>query len=73
MWRMVGSAIFSRIASCTVFIVSQAFAGHLGDLQLVALSIAVNVIVEFDLGLMVSNFQAFVHHLNLPLSIFFLC
>ncbi|KAL6526409.1 Protein DETOXIFICATION 27 [Orobanche hederae] len=52
LWRVVGPAIFSRIASYSMFVITQAFAGHLGDLELAGMSIASNVIVGFDFGLM---------------------
>lgn len=53
LWRIVGPAIFSRMTSYTMFVITQAFAGHLGDLELAAMSIASNVIVGFDFGLLV--------------------
>jgi MATE family multidrug resistance protein len=53
LWHIVGPAIFSRLASYSMLIITQAFAGHLGDLELAAISIANNVIVGFDLGLLV--------------------
>lgn len=56
LWHIVGPSIISRICSYTMLVVNQAFAGHLGDLQLAAVSIACNVIVGFDYGLMVRLF-----------------
>lgn len=53
LWHIVGPAIFSRVASYSMLVITQAFAGHLGDLELAAISIANNVIVGFDFGLMV--------------------
>jgi MATE family multidrug resistance protein len=53
LWHIVGPAIFSRIASYSTFVITQAFAGHLGDLELAAISIANNVVVGFDFGLLV--------------------
>lgn len=38
----------------SMFVITQAFAGHLGDLELTALSIASTVIGGFDLGLLVT-------------------
>lgn len=58
LWRVVGPAIFSRITSYTMFVISQAFAGHLGDLELAAMSIASNVIVGLDFGLLVHIFPS---------------
>lgn len=53
LWRIVGPTIFSLLASYSMIIITQAFAGHLGDLELAAISIAFNVIVGFDYGLLV--------------------
>lgn len=53
LWYIVGPAIFSRIASYSMFVITQAFAGHLGDLELASISIATSVIVGFDFGLLV--------------------
>ncbi|XP_051117658.1 protein DETOXIFICATION 27-like [Andrographis paniculata] len=58
LWRIVGPAIFSRIASYSMFVITQAFAGHLGDLQLAAMSIASSVIVGFDFGLLLGMASA---------------
>ncbi|KAK6154211.1 hypothetical protein DH2020_008459 [Rehmannia glutinosa] len=38
-----------------MFVITQAFAGHLGDLELAGMSIASNVIMGFDFGLMLNN------------------
>ena len=53
LWHIVGPAIFSRVASFSMWVITQAFAGHLGDLELAAISIVNNVIVGFDFGLLV--------------------
>ncbi|KAI3747511.1 hypothetical protein L6452_09970 [Arctium lappa] len=58
LWHIVGPAIFSRIASYSMFIITQAFAGHLGDLELAAISIATTVIVGFDFGLLLGMASA---------------
>lgn len=60
LWHIVGPAIFSRIVSYSMFVITQAFAGHLGDLELAAFSIANNVIVGLNFGLLVcvtSNYE----------------
>jgi len=54
LWHIVGPSIFSRVASFTMNVVTQAFAGHLGDVQLASISIANTVIVGFNFGLLVS-------------------
>ena len=53
LWQIVGPAVLSRISTYSVIVISQVFAGHLGDLDLAAVSIALNVIIGFDFGLMV--------------------
>ena len=57
LWHIVGPAIFSRVASYSMLVITQAFAGHLGDVELAAISIAINVIVGFDFGLLVYVFH----------------
>ncbi|GAB2216883.1 hypothetical protein Drorol1_Dr00000030 [Drosera rotundifolia] len=57
-WHIVGPAIFSRVASFTMNVVIQVFAGHLGDLELAAVSIANTVIVGFNFGLLLGMASA---------------
>jgi hypothetical protein len=54
LWHIVGPAIFQRIALYGVNVVSQAFIGHLGDLELAAFSIAATVVAGFNFGFLVS-------------------
>ncbi|KAL7613009.1 hypothetical protein Lser_V15G04771 [Lactuca serriola] len=58
LWHIVGPTIFSRISAYTMLVITQAFAGHLGDLELAAVSIATNVIVGFDIGLLLGMASA---------------
>ncbi|XVF15264.1 hypothetical protein REPUB_Repub09cG0136100 [Reevesia pubescens] len=58
LWQIVGPAIFSRLASYSMLVITQAFAGHLGDLELAAISIANNVVVGFDFGLLLGMASA---------------
>ncbi|XP_014519999.1 protein DETOXIFICATION 27 [Vigna radiata var. radiata] len=58
LWHIVGPAIFSRIASYSMLVITQAFAGRLGDLELAAISIANNVVVGFDFGLLLGMASA---------------
>ncbi|GMJ04015.1 hypothetical protein like AT5G65380 [Hibiscus trionum] len=58
LWQIVGPAMFSRLASYSMLVITQAFAGHLGVLELAAISIACNVIVGFDFGLMLGMASA---------------
>uniref|UniRef100_A0A5K1FR04 Protein DETOXIFICATION n=1 Tax=Nymphaea colorata TaxID=210225 RepID=A0A5K1FR04_9MAGN len=53
LWAIVGPTIFTRLAMYGMYVVTQAIVGHLGDLQLAALSIALTVIVGFNYGFLV--------------------
>ena len=54
LWRIVGPAIFTRITTYLILIITQAFAGHLGELELAAISIVSNVvIVGYNFGLLI--------------------
>ncbi|KAI9111707.1 hypothetical protein K1719_017397 [Acacia pycnantha] len=57
-WHIAGPSIFSRVASYSMLVITQAFAGHLGDLELAAISISNNVIVGFDFGLLLGMASA---------------
>ncbi|GJN08837.1 hypothetical protein PR202_ga26795 [Eleusine coracana subsp. coracana] len=52
LWVIVGPAIFGRIATYSMNVITQAFAGHLGDLELASVSFANTVVVGFNYGLM---------------------
>ncbi|XP_052188467.1 protein DETOXIFICATION 27-like isoform X2 [Diospyros lotus] len=58
LWHIVGPAIFSRIASYSMLVITQAFAGHLGDHEFAAISIASNVVVGFNFGLLLGMASA---------------
>ncbi|KAI3442802.1 Protein DETOXIFICATION (Multidrug and toxic compound extrusion protein) [Psidium guajava] len=58
LWHIAGPAIFSRVAAYTMNIVTQAFAGHLGEVELAAMSIANTVIVGFNFGLLLGMASA---------------
>ncbi|MQL99004.1 hypothetical protein Taro_031728 [Colocasia esculenta] len=58
LWRIVGPAIFTRLAIYSTNVITQAFAGHLGDLELAAMSIANTVIVGFNFGLLLGMSSA---------------
>jgi MATE family multidrug resistance protein len=53
LWVIVAPAIFSRVVTFSMNVITQAFAGHIGDLELAAISIANTVVVGFNFGLMV--------------------
>lgn len=51
LWSIAGPAIVSRIAMYGMNVITLAFAGHLGDLELAAISIASTVVVGLNFGL----------------------
>lgn len=65
LWHIVGPAIFSRVASYSMNVITQAFAGHLGEVELASTSIAINVILGFSLGLMVIRLSLSFNPINL--------
>ncbi|TVU09890.1 hypothetical protein EJB05_43389, partial [Eragrostis curvula] len=50
LWVVTGPAAFTRLAFYGMGVVSQAFAGHIGDRELAAVAIAVTVISGLNLG-----------------------
>ncbi|KAJ4966609.1 hypothetical protein NE237_018458 [Protea cynaroides] len=58
LWHIVGPAIFSRVSSFSMNVITQAFAGHLGNLELASISIANNVVVGFNFGLLLGMASA---------------
>lgn len=53
LWHIVGPDIINRLAGYSMTVITQAFAGHLGDVELASISIANNIIVGFGYGLLV--------------------
>ncbi|XAR62119.1 hypothetical protein NMG60_11016744 [Bertholletia excelsa] len=51
LWHIVGPSIFCRVAIQSMNVVTQAFAGHLGDVELASVSIANTVLVGFNFSL----------------------
>jgi MATE family multidrug resistance protein len=51
----MGTAMFSRVVSYSMNVITQAFVGHLGEVELAAISIANTVIVGFNFGLLVTD------------------
>ncbi|KAG2284581.1 hypothetical protein Bca52824_055801 [Brassica carinata] len=58
LWQIVGPAIFTRLSAYSMLVITQAFAGHLGELELAAISIVNNVIVGFNFGLLLGMASA---------------
>ena len=53
LWHIVAPAILSRILSFSMNLITQAFVGHLGDIQPAAISIVVNFICGISFGFLV--------------------
>ncbi|KAH9312392.1 hypothetical protein KI387_027427, partial [Taxus chinensis] len=51
LWRIAGAAIFARFATFGLNVITQAFVGHLGNLELAAFSMVTGVILGFTSGL----------------------
>ncbi|KAL4196420.1 hypothetical protein AMTRI_Chr04g246110 [Amborella trichopoda] len=58
LWQIVGPAILSRFSMYGMNVITLVFAGHLGDLELAAISIASTVIVGFNFGLLLGMASA---------------
>lgn len=53
LWEIVGPAVFMRLVLYSMNVISQAFAGHLGNRELAAFSIANTVISGLNFGFQV--------------------
>lgn len=71
LWHIVGPSIFSRIAAYTMNIITQGFAGHLGEVELAAISISNTVIVGLNFGLLVCTAAQLLS--NFTLLVFLIC
>ncbi|GJM98548.1 hypothetical protein PR202_ga15572 [Eleusine coracana subsp. coracana] len=58
LWEIVGPAVFMRLVLYAMNIISQAFAGHLGDRELAAFSIASTVVSGLSFGLLLGMASA---------------
>ncbi|KAI3966640.1 hypothetical protein MKW92_030383 [Papaver armeniacum] len=57
-WNIAGPSIIIRIASYSILVITQAFAGHLGDLELAAVSVSITVVIGFTFGLLLGMASA---------------
>jgi multidrug resistance protein, MATE family len=67
LWQIVGPAILQRTALYGINVVSQAFIGHIGDLEFAAFSIAAIVVSGFNFGFLVrlSSFLVALLHMHM--------
>ncbi|KAK3425804.1 hypothetical protein EUGRSUZ_B00054 [Eucalyptus grandis] len=57
-WQVAGPAIFTRVAMYSMNVITQIFSGHLGEVELAAMSIANTVILGFNFGLLLGMASA---------------
>ncbi|XP_059636620.1 protein DETOXIFICATION 27-like isoform X1 [Cornus florida] len=57
-WQIAGPSIFTRLAMFSMTLITQSFAGHLGDLDLAAISIATTVIIAISFGFLLGMASA---------------
>ncbi|MGV7988989.1 MATE family efflux transporter, partial [Mycobacterium kansasii] len=48
LWRIAGPAIFSRLTMYSANLVTVAFCGHIGNVELAAMSIVNNILLGFN-------------------------
>ncbi|KAL7175910.1 hypothetical protein ACSBR2_029477 [Camellia fascicularis] len=58
MWHIAGPSIFTRLAMFSLTVITQAFAGHLSDHDLAAISIATTVIIGITFGFLLGMASA---------------
>eukprot|EP00253_Pinus_taeda_P011116 PITA_11116 len=52
-WGIAAAAMVSRVATSGLTVITQAFVGHIGDLELAAFSLVVGLIIGFDSGILI--------------------
>ncbi|KAI3890326.1 hypothetical protein MKX03_028881 [Papaver bracteatum] len=57
-WNIAGPSIIIRIASYSISVITQAFVGHLGDLELAAVFVSITVVLGFTFGLLLGMASA---------------
>lgn len=71
LWRVVGPAILSRISTFSSIVITQACDGHLGDLELASLAMAVTVLANFTSGVLVCDiYRVNIDHMRFRLVAF---
>ncbi|XP_054799841.1 protein DETOXIFICATION 27-like [Prosopis cineraria] len=57
-WQIAGPSIFSRLAMFSMTVITQSFAGHLGELNLAAISIACTFFISISFGFLLGMASA---------------
>ena len=55
-WRVAASGMFTRFSTFGIFVITQAFVGHIGAKELAALALVFTVLIRFANGILVSFF-----------------
>ncbi|KAL5982327.1 hypothetical protein ACLOJK_016398 [Asimina triloba] len=58
LWRVGGPAVFTRITTYSMNVVTLAFSGHIGDTELAAMSITNSIFIGFSFGLLLGMASA---------------
>ncbi|CAL9773447.1 unnamed protein product [Musa acuminata subsp. burmannicoides] len=58
LWAVVGPSMIGRLALYGMCVITQAYAGHVGDLELASFSIATTVVASFAFGFMLGMASA---------------
>ncbi|KHN08293.1 Protein TRANSPARENT TESTA 12 [Glycine soja] len=58
LWHIAAPSIFTRLAMFSITVVTQSLAGHLGDLDLAAISIACTVLISITFGFLLGMASA---------------
>lgn len=56
LWQLAAPSIFCRLSMFSLTIITQSFAGHLGEHQLAAISVVTTVIIGITFGFLVTLF-----------------
>lgn len=54
MWVVAGPAIFTRVSTFGISVISQAFIGHIGPTELAAYALVQTVLLRFGNGILVN-------------------
>lgn len=60
MWQIAAPAMLTAVTQFSIDVVTAAFVGHLGDIELAAVSVVQNIVEGFVYGVMVSCHQVLV-------------
>ena len=63
-WQIAGPSVFSRLAMFSMTVITQSLAGHLGELDLAAISIVCTVLISISFGFMVKKVPFFFSFIN---------